>query len=205
MPHDDRYTAEQAAELGRVRAAVEGRLSGKRLAHTLGVARTARELAGRWGADPWQAEVAGLLHDWDKQLPHEELWLKAERYGIVAAGERDERVRPVLHGLTAAASLPSEFPELPPEVFSAVQKHTVGDVRMSVLDMVVYVADLVEPGRDFGGADELRERVFAAAPELGFALAMQNVLAHLVAQGAYISPQTVAVWNAHSAPLTTVK
>ena len=65
----------------------------------------------------------------------------------------------VLHGLTAAVALGRAFPELPPEVLAAVERHTLGAVDMSDLDMIVYIADALEPGRKGKMVQKLREKV----------------------------------------------
>ncbi|MGZ7246658.1 bis(5'-nucleosyl)-tetraphosphatase (symmetrical) YqeK, partial [Streptococcus pyogenes] len=42
------------------------------------------------------------------------------------------------------------------EILQAIQRHTVGAREMSLLDKVLYVADYIEPNRDFPGVDEAR-------------------------------------------------
>ena len=51
------------------------------------------------------------------------------------------------------------FPELPPKVLAAVERHTLGAVDMSDLDMIVYIADALEPGRKGKMVQKLREKV----------------------------------------------
>ncbi|MBQ3302088.1 MAG: HDIG domain-containing protein, partial [Eggerthellaceae bacterium] len=48
--------------------AIRERLKGGRLAHSFSVAETAVSLASIYGEDQDDARLAGLLHDWDKQL-----------------------------------------------------------------------------------------------------------------------------------------
>lgn len=193
-PRWDGATPEQEEELGRIREAVRSRLSGHRLEHVLGVAASARRLAARFGADPFMAEAAGLLHDWDKKLDRDELWAKAIRYGVVPE-QADGRMFPLLHAWTAAASLPEVFPELPREVFGAVGCHTVGDVAMSALDKVVYIADAIEPGRSFDGVGELRELARTGSLDALFAACVRQSIEVPLAQGRYLYPGAVRVWN----------
>lgn len=189
------YDDDRSATLGRLYEEVGHRLSGKRLDHSRRVAETARRMALRFGVDPFLAEAAGILHDWDKKLPPEELWAKARRYGIVDEGA-DPRMEPLLHAWTAGASLPERFGELPAEVFRAVGRHTVGAPDMSDLDMIVYLADALEPGRDYAGVDRLRSLVGTASlPEL-FARGVRESISSLLARGRYLDPAAVEVWNA---------
>lgn len=188
------FDESERRQLDAIEAAVEERLSGKRLRHVKEVARTALWLADLYGVDPFEAQAAGLLHDWDKKLPVEELWDKALAAGVVE--RRDERIEPLLHGWTAAATLPEVFPELPPEVFTAVARHTVGSVDMRPLDMVVYLADMIEPGREGEPLDDLRSRVGKVPLDALFALGCRRSLEYLLEGGRYMYPGGVDVWNA---------
>lgn len=49
--------------------------------------------------------------------------------------------------MIAARELPERFPELPDDVWQAIDRHTLGNAHMSPLDMVVFVADGIEPLR----------------------------------------------------------
>lgn len=193
------YSPSQQEQLHRIRACVEGRLSGHRLRHVLGVAETARWLAVRYGVNPFEAELAGLLHDWDKKLSAEELWEKAR--GCRVAVPSDERLTPLLHAWTAAASLPAVFPDLPSAVFRAIGRHTVGDVAMEPLDMVVYVADMIEPGRRGPSFDGLRDEVVRVELPTLFALCHRRSIAHLLEEGRYVYPGAIDVWNVWCAQL----
>ena len=190
------YAPARAARLAQIRDDVSRRLSGHRLEHTLNVARACEQLACRYGVDPFEACAAGLLHDWDKKLPVAELWAKAESCGV-DLGDRDPRMEPLLHGWTAAASLPALYPDLPPAVFDAVARHTVGCTSMTPLDMLVYVADMLEPTRRGPVFDELRAlAAVASLPEL-FAACLRRSMVYLLESGRYVYPGGVAVWNAY--------
>lgn len=189
----------EAVALAGLADALFVRLSGHRLAHSMSVARTAGRLAASHGVDPYLAQAAGLLHDWDKHLSADEQWEKAERYGVMPCSVRDDRLTPVLHGRTAAASLPERFPGLPSEVFQAIFRHTVGAPRMEPLDIVVYCADFLEPLRGEGVAPL---RPFAAGPlvEL-FAACVRQSLLYVLASGRYLGVEGVEVWNAYESHL----
>lgn len=65
----------------------------------------------------------------------------------------------LLHGPTAAAVLADEFPEFGEEVFQAIERHTVGSIRMSALDMIVFCADKLEPGNDVQVYRDLYDKI----------------------------------------------
>ncbi len=192
-PWDPGYDAGQAELIERLRRDVSARLSGKRLTHSFGVAQTSLWFARRNGVDSFCAEAAGLLHDWDKQLSAEELWGKVDAYGIDVP--HVEGAWPVLHGLTAAASLPRAYPELPAEVFQAIARHTTGAPGMSDLDMVVYVADMIEPSREGGFVKSLRRLARTATLRQVYAECVRVGLIYLLESGRFVYPGALDVWN----------
>ncbi len=192
----DIYTTEEIEELKRLKDSVKGRLSDKRYKHVRGVAHTARKLALLYGVDPYLAETAGWLHDWDKKLTPEELWEQMDYYHLGYA-DHDMRMVPLLHGWTAAAALPVLYPELPPEVFQAIDRHTTGAPDMSDLDMVVYVADMIEPTREGDYLRELRESVGYASLEELFAESVRLSTEYCFDECRYIFPGAIEVWNAY--------
>ena len=102
----------------------------------------------------------------------------------------------LLHARTGAAAVAEAFPGISPAVVQAVARHTVGALDMTPLDEVVYLADMMEPARDFPGVEELRAAVgVVSLPEL-FSLGYQLSLAHLVRRRKRIHPETLDVWNA---------
>lgn len=189
----------QSAYLEHLRAMLEERMADrkKRYAHSLGVSRTAGELAGRYGVDPFLARAAGLLHDWDKVVPDDELLVRALHYGIAVQGD-PARSLPVLHGPVAARELPGLFPELPAEVFQAIDRHTLGAPGMSPLDMVVFVADGIEPGRRGDYVDKLRRLAATAGLEELFFACLSSSLAYVIQTGRYLNPQAIETYDAYA-------
>lgn len=137
---------------------LEKRVGPRRFKHSLDVSETAEKLARVYGADETAARVAGLLHDWDKGYDDPGILARADELGMELDAELVAMPR-VLHGLTAAVALGRAFPELPPEVLTAVERHTLGDAGMSDLDMIVYIADALEPGRKGKVVEKLREKI----------------------------------------------
>lgn len=180
----------------RASQALRSRLGDASFAHSERVATTAADLAVAYGVDSDQARLAGLLHDWDRELSAEELTAAANASGIEVT-PADESLPYLLHARTAVASLEQALPGLAPEVVRAVARHTMGAPDMTELDMVVYLADMIEPGRTFPGVQALRDAVGSVTLRELFALGYQHSLAHLVSARRYIHPLTVAVWNEH--------
>ena len=189
----DEFLAERRAEL-------QQRVGPKRFRHSLDVSATAEQLARIYGVDPRKARLAGLLHDWDKGLDDEGARARVRELGM--EGQLDpvvvEDLPQVLHGHTAARALAREFPQIPNDVLQAIDRHTVGAVDMSPLDMVLNVADAIEPGRQFGELDELR----AAVGEVDLEELFFKVYAHwaslLMRRGRTVHPDTIRIFNSYA-------
>lgn len=198
MSEGPSYTPEQRAILAQAEEALADQLSEKprRLEHSLSVARTAESLALAYGVDPFEARLAGTLHDWCKALPNEEqMWLCAER------GIRFDvdlvLVKPLLHGPLAASILPERFPWMTPEVCQAIARHTIGAADMTPLDMVVFIADYVEPLRPDTPAI-VHSRLLvgnATLHELCLDVAIGSI-AFVLETKRYLYPATIDTYNA---------
>ena len=76
-------------------------LSKHRYTHVLGVAAKARELAGQYGGDLDQAEVAGLLHDAAKQKTLADMQTLARRSFGDTLPDTIMSIGSLLHGYAA--------------------------------------------------------------------------------------------------------
>lgn len=161
-----------------------------RFAHVVRVARFAGRLANAHGADARQARLAGMLHDLARLYPAERLVRECEERG--RALDAFERANPiVLHAWLGAELARERFGVRDEAVLSAIRLHTTAGPAMSELDEIVYLADALEPGRDFSGRAELERLAFK-----NLAQAMRAVLAgsveYLRARGLSVAPATSA-------------
>jgi predicted HD superfamily hydrolase involved in NAD metabolism len=102
-----------------------------------------------------------------------------------------ERAHPVvLHARLSAALAQEAFGVHDPEVLSAIERHTTGAAGMSPLDCAVYIADGLEPGRDFDERAELWE---IAMSDLGDGMrgVLRSTFKYLVRKGIPAAPQTL--------------
>lgn len=194
------YGANRTRYLRRLEADLRSRMAEakpRRYEHSLSVACCAEAMAVAYGEDPFLARAAGILHDWDKVVPDGELLARAARLGI-DLGVDATLVLPLLHGLTAARELPALYPELPPEVFRAIGLHTLGSADMTALDMIVFVADGIEPLRPATpGIQATRDMVAARAPlDEVYWNAFAGGVEYVVRTRRYLYPGTIEVYNA---------
>ena len=162
-------------------------LNPNRVAHVLGCRDTAVELARHWGADPVDAARAGILHDITKAIDGPLQLTLCEAYGKILS-DFSRRYPKTLHALTGSLVAERIFGENE-AVVSAIEHHTTGKADMNLLEKIIYVADYMEPNRDFPGVENLRELAYAdmdAALKLG----LEMTLEHLKRQGAEVSPES---------------
>lgn len=152
----------------------------RRIAHVLGCRDTAVQLAKQYGASTECAERAGLLHDVTKALPLQCQISLCHFYGIDPQRLAMETEQTV-HALTGAVVAGKVFRESE-AVCSAIETHTTGCAFMNTLQKIVYLADYIEPNRNFPGVERLR---LLAREDLDAAvlLGMQMTLEHLQQQG----------------------
>ena len=166
---------------------VIGLLKKSRINHVLGCRDTAVELARRWGADVTDAARAGILHDITKAIDGPLQLTLCREYGTIL-DDFSIRYPKTLHALTGSLVAERIFGENG-AVVSAIRHHTTGKANMSLLEKIIYVADYMEPCRDFPGVEKLRELAFSdidAALKLG----LEMTLVHLANQGNEVSPES---------------
>lgn len=162
-------------------------LKPNRVAHVLGCRDTAVELAQRWGADPVDAARAGLLHDITKALDGPLQLTLCQAYGKML-DDFSRKYPKTLHAFTGSLVARRIFGEND-AVVEAIACHTTGKADMNLLETILYVADYMEPNRDFPGVERLRQAAFQdiqAALKLG----LEMTLEHLKNQGSAVSPQS---------------
>ena len=173
-------------------------LNPNRVNHVLGCRDTAVELAKRWGADETDAARAGLLHDITKALDGPLQLTLCREYGTIL-DEFGCKYPKTLHALTGSLVADRIFGETQ-AVVSAICPHTTGKAGMSLLEKIIYVADYMEPCRNFPGVERLRELAFSdldAALKLG----LEMTLEHLKNLGDEVSPasrEALEFLNKHS-------
>ena len=161
--------------------------------HSVGVAETAATLAARYRGDRHRAYLAGLLHAYGKGYSHIELYRKAEQMGLcldrVSLEEKGLLPAPV-----GAALLPVELGVTDSAVIKAVAYHTTGRAQMSLLEKILYLADIIEPGREFDGVEKLRE-IAHADLERALLAAVEQTIQSVLKKGLLLHPRSVQFRN----------
>lgn len=160
-----------------LREQAKAMLKPKRIPHVLGCEQEAISLARRWGADWQDAAEAAILHDITKKFELNEQLLLCGEYGIIP-DETEKKSTKLLHAKTGAAVARERF-GASNEVYNAIRWHTTGRPDMSLLEKVIYMADYIEPTREFEGVEQLRRLAYEdldRAMLLGFEMSLEEIL-----------------------------
>jgi predicted HD superfamily hydrolase involved in NAD metabolism len=177
--------------LERAEAFARSRLSERRLEHTLRVAETAEDLALDHGLEGDRARLAALLHDAAREMGPEEFLYLADKWHL-QVGDPERQSPKLLHGPVAAELARRELGIDDEEVLEAIMAHTTGKPGMEPLALVLYVADKIEPARDYPSVGRLRtlarEDLHRAAEE-----SLQRAIAHNEERGKATHPASLAM------------
>lgn len=172
--------------------AVKQELNVTRYEHTLRVAETAVQLAERFGADREKADIAAILHDYSKCWSKDML-----RRWIVEQKLSDELLQhgaALWHAFVGAEAVRERLGIHDDNILNAIRYHTSGRPRMTVLEKVVFLADYIEPGRNFPGLQDVRA---LAERDLDRALlrAINLTIGNLLREDRKLFPLTVEARN----------
>lgn len=133
------------------------RLTPSRLYHSICVAEKARHLAEKFGADSEKAYTAGLIHDIMRYEPPEEMLKLIDSDGKYKLSELERKITVTLHAVAGEVYLRTVLGVTDSDILSAVRYHTTGKEDMTLLEKIIYVADLTSEDRDYPDVNEVRE------------------------------------------------
>ena len=176
-----------------MRRRLETSLPAKRYEHSILVYETAVKLAQIWQGDMEKVSVAALLHDCGREVPAKGSLARA--YALNLTVDFVERSQPILlHAKLGVYYARHKYGVTDKVILDAIGQHTTGGPRMTQTAIIVYLADLLEPTRDFPGIEDLRE---LAKHDLQRAMykAYVNTMTYLLEYGLLIHPKCVTAYN----------
>lgn len=176
---------------------LQANLKPNRLNHSLEVERTARKMAQCFGEDPELAALAGLVHDCAKWMSHDTLRMYAPR----SDADSFEFGSPaLLHAPVGVLVARRDLGITDVRVLNAIRWHTIGGENISTLDRIVFLADLIEPGRNYPGVEAVRA---LAEKDLTAALvdALSLSISYVLGRRQLVHPTTLYMYNALVADL----
>ncbi len=165
----------------------------KRYKHSLAVYETALELAEAHKLDVEKVGVSALLHDCGREIPSRDSLAKAAELGIEV--DKVEANQPILlHAKLGVFYARKKYGIEDKEILDGILYHTTGAPDMTPLAMAVYLADLLEPTRDFPGIDDLR-KLAKENMEKAMVKAYANTIRYLVEYDLLIHPNCIHGYN----------
>lgn len=139
-------------------------LSTNRFEHVLRVANLCSELASKYHVDVESAYLAGLLHDISKEKSINWQKKKLKENNLC---EKDIYLEQnIWHAYTAKALICELNLEFSKEIELAIENHIEGTTTLDELSMILFIADMLEPKRNFDNIDELRIKDFETLVEM---------------------------------------
>ncbi len=166
---------------------IEEHFSEKRRVHTYGVVETAEKLARFYGVDTAKAKTAALFHDMFRGVSVEEL------NSYVKELDLDEKYlnnANLAHGKIAAAIMKRDYGIEDEDILNAVSFHTTGREGMSDLEKVIYIADAIEPNRDYPSVELLRKEAYEGLDKV-ILLSMEKTIEFVRSKGMYLDEDTI--------------
>lgn len=165
-----------------------------RYQHSIGVAHTSACLAMRYEYNMENAYIAGLLHDCAKCLDDQTMISESEKYKLHIS-EYERKGPYLLHGKLGAEYVKNFYHIDNPEILSSICSHTTGHANMSVLEMIVFIADYIEPMRNkVENLNEIRAMAFQSLEKTVYQIT-KDTLQYLNKKGATIDPATVETFH----------
>lgn len=172
--------------------ALHQHLNDYRADHCLRVEQQAMTIAAEVGADVTKAGIAGLLHDYAKQRSDADFIAMINKEAL--APELLNYGNAIWHGVVGRYFIEQELHIYDEDILQAVERHTIGDPAMTTLDKIIFVADFVEPGRDFPGVKEARAALVQSL-DAAVAFELQHTILYLVEKQVKIFPRTFETYN----------
>lgn len=179
-------------KIDQAKSIVKSVLPPKRYDHSLRVADVAIKLAGIYNVCRDNIYLAAVLHDYAKFRPEAEMrrWINYSKlpkdlllYNHV-----------IWHGPVGALMLQYEQGIDNQEVLTAIRYHTTGRPHMELIEQILFVADYIEPARDFPGLEEIRNMAFKDINQTTL-LVLRNMIRFLITKGQDVYPDTFNAYN----------
>lgn len=172
---------------------IKERMGEKRYIHSVNVAKVAKHLAEKYGADVEKAVIAGILHDVTKETPYDIQLKIMQENGIIL--DSVQQVSPKLwHAISGSVYVKTQLGITDAEILNAIHYHTSGRENMSLLEKVIFVADFIGEERDYKGVDVMRKKAESSLDE-AMLYGVTFSITDLAARQCAIDQNTLALYN----------
>nr|WP_312575910.1 bis(5'-nucleosyl)-tetraphosphatase (symmetrical) YqeK [Sedimentibacter sp.] len=127
-------------DIEQMKIELEKSVGTKIFGHCIRTMEESQKLAKTYNIDMNKAKIAGLLHDCGK------LW--------------DKQTDNLRHAKVGAELAKKKYNIEDVDILNAIRYHTTGREAMSMLEKIIYIADKIEPNRNFEGVEEMRKLAY---------------------------------------------
>ena len=167
-------------------------LSESRYQHSINVAEECRKLAKVYLFDEDKAYLAGLTHDLAKELSNEEIKQIMVQYKLPESSFSEENIK-TSHA-DIGAIIAREKYNLDSSICQAIKSHTLGNIPMTILEKIVFIADKIEPKRNYQDIEKIRTLAYIDI-DAAIIMYIENNLKNLTIKGKKINTKTIEVLN----------
>lgn len=181
------------ADYEELKKLLKEKLSENRYIHSINVAEQAKKLARINNSDEEKAYFSGLMHDVCKEMPFEE----QEKYVLSSSIDVDiveKMSTPLWHAISGAEFLKEHFNIIDKDILNAVRYHTVGRAEMTVLEKIVYLADLTSADRSYKDVEKIR-KICENNLDMGMQEALKFSISDCALKGKTIPKSTFEAYN----------
>lgn len=170
---------------------IEKNLNERRLKHTYSVVNEAKKLAAHYGCDSEKAEIAALFHDMYRSTPVSVLNMYVRQLGLPKTIMDNPNLS---HGKIASVIMKRDYGVEDIEILNAVAYHTTGRSGMSLLEKIIFLADAIEPGRNYPMVDEIRRLAYIDIDKACIS-SLERTVEYIKEIGEYLDPDTINAIN----------
>ena len=152
----------------------------KRLEHILGVARLAKELANKFNIDGDKAYIAGLLHDYIKYEPINQMLEIINDQEII---DKFKNAPQIYHAYASSVVARKEFLIEDEEILNAIKYHVYGRLNMTLLEKILVVSDFAEDSREYARCKEVRKILDGGDFDLAVCLSIEYTIESVLSKG----------------------
>jgi predicted HD superfamily hydrolase involved in NAD metabolism len=170
-------------------------LKPERFAHSMGAARLAVELAGKYSQDIKKAALAGLLHDCAKDLDVKQTARYIKKYRI-KFDPVSKKIKALWHCHIGPYVAREKFGIKDVVILDAIANHTAGRAGMDNISKIVYISDFAEEGRGFEPSRLIRKKISSkiSLDELTV-FVLKEKMKYLIDGGKLIHMDSILLWN----------
>ena len=168
-------------------------LKEKRYIHTLSTQKEAIKLANNYNIDPEKASLAALLHDCAKNFSDEKMFKILKQYSI-PIDDIEKINTATLHGKVGKIIAKTKFNINDKEILSAIEYHTTGKANMSLLEKIIFLADVIEETRTYDGVDEIRKIAYKNLND-AIIISLERTISFVISKNQLLHPDTINARN----------